>query len=101
MEPKTIDYINKIIKGPSMVPVKKIKDSLVSSIKFLQNLNGIYVSEKCPNTLRELYHYIYDENGNLKGDDHACDSIRYSIIHLIDDNNATRVNLPKKIKRKL
>lgn len=72
-------------KGINVVDVKKGPDSVRAGIKWLQELNGIYICKyKTPNVYREFteYEYIVDKDDNVTSklpdkNNHTIDSTRY------------------------
>lgn len=77
--------------GANIIGVKKRPDSVRAGIKWLQSLNGIYISKRLtPKIYKEFteYEYIVDREGNVtnelpKENDHFVDATRYALDELI------------------
>ena len=100
-EPRTISELQKL--GLNIWGCKKGKDSMRHGIKWLQDLNHIYIDRKrCPYTSSdfELYEYEKNAEGNIKDGDypkepHASASTRYSLDDTILSRKATVIkNFP-------
>ncbi len=82
-EPKSNDDLRRLGIGRIMPSVKG-RDSILNGIAKI-NEYKITVSAKCPNMIRELSTYIYDERRNDRGqkmpkdtENHLCDALRYA-----------------------
>lgn len=83
-EPRTIAEMRDL--GLEVSGARKGPDSIEHGIRWLQNLQHIYVDkERCPNTYRELIGYEYAQNkqgqfisGYPDKNNHAIDAIRYA-----------------------
>ena len=88
-EPKSIAELRDY--GLNIIGAKKGPDSVEYGIKFLQDLNRIYIDRKrCPNTYKEFIKYEYEINKNGEfisaypdKDNHSIDSARYGLNDLI------------------
>ena len=88
-EPKSIAELRDY--GLNIIGAKKGPDSVEYGMKFLQDLNRIYIDRKrCPNTYNEFIKYEYEVNKNGEfisaypdKNNHAIDSVRYALNDLI------------------
>ncbi len=84
-EPKSIAEIRDT--GIKIYGAKKGPDSVEYGIKWLQNLNAIYIDKRrCPNTYREFVSYEYEINRDGQyisaypdKNNHAIDAVRYAM----------------------
>lgn len=84
-EPKSIAEIRDT--GIKIYGAKKGPDSVGYGIKWLQNLNAIYIDKRrCPNTYREFVSYEYEINRDGQyisaypdKNNHAIDAVRYAM----------------------
>ena len=88
-EPKTIAEMQEL--GVNMDGARKGRDSVEHGIKWLQNLEHIYIDKnRCPNTYREFVTYEYERNKEGQfisaypdKNNHAIDSVRYACGKII------------------
>lgn len=88
-EPRTISELQRL--GLNIFGCTKGKDSVRHGIKWLQDLNHIYIDKRrCPYTAAdfELYEYEKNAEGNIKDGDypkepHASAATRYSLDNII------------------
>lgn len=91
-EPRTINEFR--LLGVNVIPAKKGPDSVRNGVKWLQDLNHIYIdNERCPNAYREFSEYERekDKNGEYKDEypdknNHCIDGVRYSLESYILNN---------------
>jgi phage terminase large subunit len=89
-EPRTINSLQKDYKL-NVVGCKKGKDSVRHGIKYLQDLEGIYIDKvRCPNAYAEFKFYKYkkDKDGKYINEfpdknNHSIDATRYSLDDVI------------------
>lgn len=88
-EPRTIAEMRDL--GLNVSGARKGPDSIEHGIRWLQNLQHIYVDkERCPNAYRELIGYEYAQNkqgqfisGYPDKNNHAIDAIRYATESIV------------------
>lgn len=93
-EPKSIAEMRSY--GLHINGVKKGPDSVAYGIKFLQDLNNLYIDKKrCPNAYREFASYEYERNREGQfisafpdKNNHAIDAARYGLASEIDHKRA-------------
>lgn len=85
-EPKAIKYYQQ--EGFNMIGAKKFQGSRLAYTRKIKRFKKIFVSEKCPNALRELKELTYaeDKNGNKIPDKFNIDPHSFSAIwYALDD----------------
>lgn len=98
-EPRTINELNKL--GLNVRACRKGKDSLRHGIRWLQNLNAIYIDkQRCPYAASDFELYEYEKNAydNIKDGDyphetHASAATRYALDDIILDRTVKAVNI--------
>lgn len=93
-EMKSIDELHRY--GWNCKPATKGKDSILMGIDLMKRYN-IYVTSRSTNTIQEFrnYKWLEDKNGTLLNkpeprNDHAIDSVRYSIFTKLSRPNVAR-----------
>jgi phage terminase large subunit len=87
-EPKTIQYFRQ--QGFNMRAARKYKGSRLQYTKKVKGFKKIYVSDNCPNIIRELQYLTFkkDKAGKVKEDEFSIDPHSLSAIwYALDDYN--------------
>lgn len=85
-EPKAIRYFYQ--EGFNMVEAKKFQGSRLAYTRKIKRFRKIFISEKCPNCLREMRDLTYaeDKNGNIIPDKFNIDPHTFSAVwYALDD----------------
>lgn len=106
-EPQSINYFNNL--GISIIKAKKGNGSILSNLRKLQRFNTIYISEECPNCIREFTSLKrkLDDNGipivssdkkKMFGfDPHAVDSVSYSLSYYNQTSLKENLKIQKEV----
>lgn len=108
------EIANLAMKGINIEPISKVKDSISSGIRLINDMLKVqegtgkpklFVSENCKNLIYEFETYHYPEEkmdknspeDPVKENDHALDALRYLRLKLYYGNPNMTINKPQKM----